>query len=662
MGRFSCWPWRGPVPEFSLTLIPFWLCQLAGCCLQKEQLWNHVSHHFNLDSYRFLLTIRLIFFAPLFSFSCTFLSSARVACLSWEAVRSVRLVGVGTQKLFESLTLIFFSLGGLDKDEDVSEEQRSRVLKNEGLIRPNAEPDLSSILFDTCFFGVGLGSVWPLPSGDFSRDERQVWLPAWCVAASAAWHGTKCSVSVRAFPHWPAEAYLSWIGLWQGSSGPFLSCSRAECPDGDIIFRSKWEATCPFWASFIVLVAVDASGVPLALAGLILMVPPLLPSTCLLSILDLGALYSDTRPVFIWGEFLVTTFDFILLKSVLGNFLSCSFLILPSEGGSWSDTCFDAADNRCCSMGWAAFPDPGDPEKEGRLGVLLSTSCIGVDVYILLVPSADGAGRTALPCSGVTDVGQSTSDLLGNWAPFPRSTGEGSQTKVMKRHSFSLGRSTGASVAISFSTVGSSAWVKVRPRLGLPVCSSLTFPGELSPSLNGESAANTWQPAATHIGESSSDDTTKAERSSRQKLLLLTIISSELREQHPFPVDPLQEASQKPARPSPLVESGDIVLPFLPLSVYLWKACFISNPVSWLHSGVKFAFQKCRLPSTGVAIKVWLRFVLTLQRRFPCGERLGLRFSSGESLLRGHACMLATSLWLEVQSCGESGEGEINSL
>lgn len=106
-----------------------------------------------------------------------------------------------------------FSLCGLDDNDELSDEQRDRVLRKGGLSWTNAEPGLTSILFDMPFFGVGLESVWPPLSGDFSKDERQkVWLPACPAIVSATWLDAACSISELALLHWTAETCLFAAG------------------------------------------------------------------------------------------------------------------------------------------------------------------------------------------------------------------------------------------------------------------------------------------------------------------------------------------------------------------------------------------------------------------------------------------------------------------
>ena len=83
-------------------------------------------------------------------------------------------------------------------------------------------------MIDTAFFGVGLGRVWPLLSGDFSEDERQkVWLPACCAAASATWLEAAGSVSELVLLQWTAEARL--LAAFDALLLPCLSAAR--CPD-----------------------------------------------------------------------------------------------------------------------------------------------------------------------------------------------------------------------------------------------------------------------------------------------------------------------------------------------------------------------------------------------------------------------------------------------
>lgn len=142
--------------------------------------------------------------------------------------------------------------------------------------------------------------------------------------------------------------------------------------------------------------------------------------------------------------------------------------------------------------------------------------------------------------------------------------------------------------------------------------------------------------------------------------MFLITISPELKEQQSFSVEPLREVSHEPSWLSLPKESGDITELLRPSSWFLLTVWYFS----WLLIRLKFSFQKFPLPLTGVAIKVWFRFMLTPQSILPWGKVVLQRLSTGERLPVKHSSMLKSgellaslSLRFEILLL-ESGEGD----
>lgn len=616
----------------------------------------------NWPTFESELTTRLIFFAllvltsvgPLVVWDCVvFLFRGE-----GRGFPDLLVSPTGKVRLFETLRLIIFPLTDRGGGVELSDEQRSWVFRMVGLALVGTEPVLTSILFDAPLFGLTFESVWLLLSGDFSGDERQkVLLPDRSLVATVTWFKASRSATLTPFVQSAEDVVSSVGGFWEGSlfsSFPVARTSEVGHALAASASSVLWVSLTSFLVTgedvslltFVVLILI--SGFWSALSSL----PFTKPLDCFwLECSDWGP---DAGA---WSvECRVTTLDFIPLKFDFGNFLSSSFLALVTEGIRPTTTFLPISEVFCFLARQPGLSRMGD--EDGTHGAWFPRFCKGVDVWIpdLQVVKAD---TRLLPCSGVAVSGVCWT-TVGDGPPFPWSGGEVSQTNVtMRPPSLSQGNATERLDGCS--SAGRTGWMNVIPKLGGPMSpSSATRSKDFSLMLRAAGdrrliSAGKVASLPVKGTEASSKEETIDIWSSRQKLFFLTTISPELIEQQSFSMNPWWEVPLDPRWLSLPVESGEVA-PLVVPSSGTWYSSEITP--RW-HIGSRLAFQKCTGVFIGEAMKVWLRFRLTLLRKPSCVELLPYELSTGVPSL-WHPCNNfmsgePTSPWLYWLETGPSG-------